>query len=217
MKHILIILLTLRSLVVYGQTGPDPYRPAELRGWVGFLGNPFERTVTLTDTSSNLSVAAYEVNKYRLLQPDQQPTVTRVGRQVTIRWANTKVLGVGEYWVQVKLGALVKLAGPLVINQTPVTGTPTSLTVANYIVATPGSSASLVKFYTLENVNSGHVLPHSGASRLLIGDCYPDDQKLADPLWKVEAFDDNTCVLRGPPNETFSGTVVVTIFQKQSN
>ncbi|RIV20517.1 hypothetical protein DYU11_20955 [Fibrisoma montanum] len=196
MKKLLIILLLLAG---------NSFAQTELKGWTGYRGNPFDRVITLmgTDTAATVSVSAYQENKAALLAPTDQPSVSKTGKQLLIRWANTIALP-DQSWIEIRMGSTVRYAGWLLISKDP-----------KSFVAPP--SSNLTKFFTLENVASGHVLPHSGASRLLVGDCYPSDRSTADPLWRVEAFDDNTCVLRGPPSETFSGTVVVTVYKKLSN
>lgn len=74
--------------------------------------------------------------------------------------------------------------------------------------------------YAVTNGISGTLLPaHNAGTRLLTGVCIPtaDNTGRSDPLWRIDALDDNRLILRGPASEIFSGRVLIQLYQQPTN
>lgn len=196
--------------------------------WPGYRGNTVEVPLTLdrADSLAVVSFRAYAGPNDRALDAAYQPVVSRSGRIATARWTGSQTASLqmpAETWVEMKVGNEVRVAITLKLSKTPLTSVPGSYSLVN-LVQLPaasygggGAPSSQQKFYTLQNAPNGMVLTHGLVSRLVEGVAYWSDTGLGDNLWHVEPLDDNRVILRGPPAEQFSGTLVLTVYQRLSN
>jgi len=220
-RCLLILLTALLIAVCLAHAQPVTGLPDR----TAYRGNQYSFNIVLSRADSALTSTAllYYDKAGRVLPVTSQPTVSRSGRTVTLAWSRTQTTGLPERaWLEISAGDAVRFNLNLTCNKNAaIIAQPGSLTVISPIsdlsgpVMLPGNTS---RTYPLQNVlYSGYTITHNRSNRLVTGQFFRDDTGQVDPLWRVEILTDNSIIVRGPPGETFSGSLVVNFPTNISN
>lgn len=212
---LLVLALILGMCLAFSQGVTQlPDRPI-------FRGNPYTFSLVLASADSALvstAVLYYDKNG-RIVETPNQPTVSRAGRTLILSWNVTSTLP-ERAWLEIRAGGVTRFVAWVVTNKNPtIIMPPGSLTVISPIAdggsgIVPGSTS---RIYNLANTpNSGYVVTHNRANRLVKATFFREDTGLADPLWRLSGIQDNSVTLGGPPGETFTGKLELE-FSTQTN
>lgn len=215
MKQTLFLwLLTLGSVVA------QPQRINK----VFYRGNPEQIDVILNAADSLLPVTA--LAKYSAggssyagrLQPYVGRRAGNSRQAVVFFSAEQTAELLDAVFVEIRVGSVVRASGLIPVTKRVGSGTgppaaPGSINVGT-ILPGAGNQSWVIR---VENVASGTIITHNLGTKLIIGECFRSDTGGLDPLWKLDPIDDNRGVLRGPPNELFSGSAVATGYKNLTN
>lgn len=202
------LLFSLASLAQQVVQLPDlkPYR-----------GNDYytELILSRADSALRSSVLLYVRQSGPLVETVNQPFISRSGRKLGISWSRVQTLTLPDprAWIVIKAGDAIRYQGWVVPGNKPGGTLPNEPTTP---VATAPSLSS--KPYRVANVpNTGYFIQHDKANRLVTGTFFREDTGQIDQLWRIIILNDNAVQVTGPPNETFSGTIVLSFIPQLSN
>lgn len=181
--------------------------------WPVFRGNPatLPLLINASDTTRPLTAILLTAPAGRLLATSVQPIVSGSGRNRTLMLTGSQTTNLpSRAWLEIRLSGEAYRAGYVTISNQTVNDSPIAINPGVVI----GNQSKVV---AVANVATGHVFPHGLGTRFITGTVFWDDTGKADSVWRVEAFDDNTAILRGPPGETFTGNIAVTGYKNLTN
>lgn len=223
---LLLIALSVGLLMAYAQTPTRSF--VDLPGAFGgqfYRGNPIAIRVQYPALVTNVR-AVYRRGKGLAPIAQQPAVIDSVAGALTLFWASSVNLP-DAGWLELYLNNKVSAAGILSIGyQTTMQnartdtlkfmGSSQAPLLNMYVTAGGGATAMLTKFFAVSNVSQGYILPNHGVSSALIAGYFiRGDTKLVDPIWQPAYHSPTNAVLKGPPLETATGTVVLHVYLNQ--
>lgn len=217
MKRLLLCLLLLPALI-----RAQPI--TELAPWRIYPGVIAEKilVIPVADTNKVITAVLYnDRNTTAPLSAPVQPVVTKLKpREVLIRWAVTTNLPQTSY-LKIRFDGLIRFGSVVSVSTQNVNTTdPRSLTILYPVSISlpdsgvPAGEVGTFKQYQYLNAVPGQPIIHGQFTRFVTGAAFQDDTGALDPLWRVEIQTENTVILRGPPGETFTGTLILTFYKR---
>lgn len=191
-----------------------------------YRGNPYSFELVLTRADSGLisSAVLYTDKNGRTLVAASQPVLSRNGRTLSISWSRSQTSTLPDRaFMEISSGDQIRFQAWVNTSKNAIATTaPGSLTVVSTVpdvsagpIYLPGSTS---KTYPLQNVlYSGYTITHNKGTKLVTATFFREDTGQADPLWRIDITTENAIIVRGPPDESFSGRLVLSFTPIVSN